>query len=213
MPTRKIIKYFSYFEPLNITWLDDSSCEIEFSSVAQTKRAIYENGSDFTKKTLFEQELTTDFETKTLKEQLKWFELAPYYEMAFERKLQARFATTAEKTGFDPEQAQMGFYAARRRSFLDLYAKEKFKQTSDRLYQERREKWGRSENHHRNNRNDRNEPYRPDRRDHPCYARRSHNNSFEHNNSFPRNRDLNESQLEPDMSKFNYSFHRNPNIK
>jgi hypothetical protein len=47
MPTRKVIKYFSYFNPLEIKWLNDSTCTISFETETAAKRAIYENAENF----------------------------------------------------------------------------------------------------------------------------------------------------------------------
>lgn len=83
MPSKKVLKYFSYFDPLNITWLDDSSCSIEFANSDTAKKAIYENAEHFDKKQQYERILLQGFEDLPLRDQLQWFSLAPYYEMAF----------------------------------------------------------------------------------------------------------------------------------
>lgn len=70
-------------------------------------------------------------------------------------------------------------------------------------------KWGQNENFD-------NGKYRHPKRDRSCYDQRSRSNSFERsNNSFERRNEskMNASHIAADMSKFNYSFERYPNIK
>jgi hypothetical protein len=67
MPTRKVIKYFSYFNPLDIKWLNDSTCKIIFGTEAITKKAIYENAEHFKDKQKYQTILEESFNDLPLK--------------------------------------------------------------------------------------------------------------------------------------------------
>ena len=47
MSTEEVLVYFRDYSPLRIEWIDDSSCNVIFSSEAAAKRAIVSHGQPF----------------------------------------------------------------------------------------------------------------------------------------------------------------------
>jgi hypothetical protein len=50
MTMPRVVKYFNYFNPLDIEWLNDSSCLITFETDDIARRAIVENCLDSVRK-------------------------------------------------------------------------------------------------------------------------------------------------------------------
>ena len=103
MSTRRIESYFGSFY-VDIEFINDSHCKLTFKNQEEVIKALICNA------VFSEKEFLKDEGKKPEELEKRWYELNPYFELCFERKLSARFATNLDVREGDEQNKKKFFY-------------------------------------------------------------------------------------------------------